>query len=107
MKTVIALLLCSSLALGAEPPADAPLAEGRSMLVDAGTIVPFRGVCLDEQEHVRRERINERNAATLAKAEESALISKPVLVTLILGGLVLGAAAGAGVTAWALKGRGP
>lgn len=94
MRTFIAVMLCSSLAFAAE---DAPLAEGRSMLVQAGEIVPFRGVCLDEQEHVRRERINERNAVTLATAERSWLISPPVVVGIIVASLALGAAVSAGV----------
>lgn len=59
MKTFLSILLISSVAL-ADPPADAPLAnpdaKGRSMLVGAGEIVPFKAICLDEQEDVSRER---------------------------------------------------
>jgi hypothetical protein len=96
MKTAICLLLISTLAW-ADPPADAPLAEGRSIPVAAGELAPFAGQLIEPSEMVRRERINERNAAELAKLKAdkgAAIVSAPVLVAIVLGTLAVGVGLG-------------
>lgn len=59
MKTFLAALLISSIAF-ADPPVDAPLADpdaqGRAVILEHGDIAPYRGVLLDAQEDVHRER---------------------------------------------------
>lgn len=77
---------------------DAPVCStepGRSLLLDAGEIVPFKATCIDEREHVRRECINERNAGELDAARGFVWLTKPVL------GLLIGTAA-AGIVAQVL-----
>lgn len=84
MKTLlfVAVLFVSSLAFAAgAPAADAPL----SVAVEAGEVVPFKGQCIESNEFIRREGINERNAGELEKAQKSALVSVPVFVALLAG----------------------
>lgn len=67
---------------------DAPVCSvepGRSMLVEGGTIVPFRATCIDEQEHVRRECINERNVGELEAARGYVWLTRGALAALIGG----------------------
>jgi len=102
------MLLAASLAWGAEPSADAPFAEGRSMILPAGEVVPFAGLCLEGTEAKRREWIAQRDAGELARLKESsgsAVVSVPVLVALVAGGLALGVAVGAGLTVAAQQRR--
>lgn len=110
MKTFIAVMLASSLAFGQDPPADAPVADldapGRVLDLDAGSIVPFKAQCLDDQELVRRTRREARAAGTLAAAEsKNVLIPKGAFAGIIIGAIVLSAAAAATVTYVALPKR--
>jgi hypothetical protein len=102
----LVVLLIASTAF-AQAPADAPLADpdaqGRSLILEQGEITPYRGVLLDEQEAVRRERARVRAEATLQKAEEGVLLPRGALIAIISGVAAVSAAAAAGVTAWALK----
>lgn len=106
MKTVLVALLCSSLAF-AGAPADAPLADpdasGRALILEQGDITPYRGVLLDEQEAVRRERARVRAEATLKAAEEGVLLPRGALIAIVAGCAAASAAIAAGVTVWALK----
>lgn len=104
MKTLVALLLLAAFPVfAADPPADAPLDEpGRALVLEQGSIAPYAGVLLDAQEDVRRARARVRAEAELADAKENVWTSKGLLVGVVIGALVLGAAAGAGVTAYAL-----
>lgn len=105
MKTVLALVLCSSVAL-ADPPTDAPVAVepvGRALILEAGSITPYRGVLLDEQEDVRRERARVVAEITVQKASEGVLLSKPAFIAIVVGCAAASAAIAAGATAVALK----
>lgn len=95
------------------PPVDAPVAEaaplvllpdgslakGRAMKIAAGMTAPFAGHLLDDQEHTRREQINERNAGELAdyKAPGNITLSKAQLIAIVAGAVVAGAAAATGI----------
>lgn len=93
-------------------PADAPLVEpapavfppgdlppGKSAKLATGQPAPFRGQLLDEQEQVRRARVNARNEAELADLKRgNVTISVPVAIAIVAGVLVAGAAAGTAVT---------
>lgn len=107
MKTALAVLLCASLAFAGEPPADAPVrdldAPGRSIVLEQGEFTPYRGVLLDEQEAVRRERARVRAEETLKKAEEGVLLPRGALIAIVAGCAAASAAVAAGVTVWALK----
>lgn len=103
MKPAIAALLVSSLAF-AEPPADAPLDEpGRALILEQGEFAPYRGVLLDEQEAVRRERARVRAEVALETAQQGVLLPRGALIAIIAGCAAASAAIAAGVTAWALK----
>jgi hypothetical protein len=89
------------------PPADAPVrdldAPGRSLVLEQGSIAPFSGVLLDEQEDVRRERARVRAEVTVEKASEGVLLPRAAFIAIVLGCATASAAVAAGVTAWALK----
>jgi len=113
MKTAIALLLLSSVAF-ADPPTDsstvendspvlAPDLPGVSVRLRPGEPAPYDGRLVALDENVRRGKALVDCRAELEAGKQNAWLSKPVLITLIVGSVVLGAAAGAGVTAWALK----
>lgn len=107
MKPAIAVLLCASLAL-AEPPADAPLDEpGRALVLEQGEFAPYRGVLLDEQEAVRRERARVRAEVALETAQQGLLLPRGALIALIAGCVAASAAIAAGVTYAATKRAGP
>jgi hypothetical protein len=91
-----ALLIAALLA--AEPPADAPLdLPGRSVRLVAGQPAPFPGRLLSDAEHIKSEAACADDHAKLAKAEKSLLVSPLGIVALVVGGLAVGAAVGAGV----------
>jgi hypothetical protein len=118
MKTTVALLLVSSLAF-ADPPAAtvtdsvtventdsptiAPDLPGVSVRLRAGETAPYDGRLIALDENLRRGKALVDCRAELEAGKENAWVSKPVLIGLIIGSVALGAAAGAGVTAWALK----
>lgn len=118
MRTLIAVMLCSSLAF-ADPPADAPLkvhacgtreadldASGCAVILKKGDPAPFDALALDEQENVRRTRDRADKTGTLEKAEAGyVLMPKGALAALITGCIVLSAAAAATVTYVALPKR--
>lgn len=108
MKAAIAVLLMSSLALAGDPPADAPLDEpGRALILDQGEITPYRGVLLDEQEAVRRERARVRAEVALETAQQGVLLPRGALIALVAGCAVASAAIAAGVTYVAARRAGP
>jgi hypothetical protein len=99
------VLLCCTAAFAADPPtkpADAPLADldapGRSAVLEAGEIAPFKGELSDEQETRRRSRRDGRWLGELDDAHKSFLIPKPVFVTIIVGVVIVVAGVSAGVT---------
>lgn len=118
MKTIIAVMLCSSLAYG-DPPADAPLKEhvcgereadpdarGCEAKIKKGEPAPYDGVVHDDQEYVRQTRDRAGKTGTLEKAETGyVLMPKGALAGLIVGAIVLSAAAAATVTYVALPKR--
>jgi hypothetical protein len=101
------------------PPTDAPLAPpaldlvleadgrvapGRSMKIKAGDVAPFNGRLLDEQEQVRRGKINARNEASLNDLKAgNVIIRTPVAIALVLGVAVASAAIAVLVTTKALE----
>ncbi len=122
MKTIVAVLLLSVAAgadtqdAGPDPveetfgpgiPADAPVViinpdgsvpNGRSAKITVGTPAPFSGRLIDDQEFVRRARINERNAAELADSKKgTVLLSIPVAIAIAVGLLGLGFGGGVAV----------
>lgn len=106
MKTLsLLLVLCLAAPCFAQEPGpatfapDAPLAPGKSVSLQAGDVAPFRGQLLDEQEQVRRARVNARNAAELADLKKgNVTLSVPVAIAIVAGVLVAGAAIGTGIT---------
>lgn len=84
MKTIVAAMLCSSLAF-ADPPVDAPMADelGVSVLIKHGDPAPFDGRLLSMDENIARAKRAVECKATLAAAEENALLPKPVVALLI------------------------
>jgi hypothetical protein len=86
MRTVIALLLCSSVAL-ADPPGDTPLADvpDTSVRLVLGQPAPFAGRLLSPEENVRRAKKLADCEATLADAEQGVLLPKPAVAVLISG----------------------
>jgi hypothetical protein len=115
MKTFVAMLLVSSLAF-ADPPTEsltierdtdspvlAPDVPGVSVRLRPGEQAPFDGRLLGLDENLRRGREAVDCKAELASAKENVWTSKATLVVVIVGAVALGAAAGAGVTAWAMR----
>lgn len=86
-----------------ESPVMAPDIPGVSVRLKAGEAAPFdaRAIALDE--NLRRGKAIADCKGELEYGKTNVWTSKPVLVALIVGGIVLGAAAGAGAAAWALK----
>ncbi len=78
---------------------DGSLARGVAVRILAGSVAPFSGHLIDDQEHTRREKVNERNAAELAayKDPSSLTLSKSQLFVIAAGCVVGGAAASAGI----------
>jgi hypothetical protein len=97
MKAILCALLMSSAALAQSP--DAPVVDvlGASVRLKAGEAAPFDGRLLSEDEQIRRAKRLAAAEGELAKAQESMLVSKPVLVAIIVGSLVVGVGAGFGV----------
>lgn len=105
MKTFTALLLIASLAGAAEPddtPTLAPDVPNVSVRLRAGETAPFDGRLLSLDENLRRGKDAVDCKADLAEAKTNTWVPKPVLVGVIVGALVLGAAGGAAVV-WAAK----
>jgi hypothetical protein len=73
--------------------------KGRSVHLEMGEFTPFAGQLIDDQEHTRREKINARNAASLAEYKDpgSIALSKAQLIAIVAGAVVVGAAAATGV----------
>ena len=101
---MISIALMLALAQAPEDsPVLAPDIPGLSVRLRAGEQAPFDGRLVELEENRRRGAAMVDCKAELASAKENTWVSKPVLVAIIVGGVVLGAAAGAGVTAWAMK----
>lgn len=65
---------------------DGSLAPGRTTHLVTGQPAPYPGWLPDEQEHVRREKINEKNAAKVKSYETgNVIISTPLFITVIFG----------------------
>lgn len=105
-KITILLFLVPALAFAQEPadsPVLAPDVPEVSVRLRPGEQAPFDGRLLSLDENLRRGKDAVDCKAELADAKENVWTSKATLVVVIVGAVVLGAAAGAGVTAWALK----
>lgn len=105
MKTVLAVLLISSVASAFTPedsPTLAPDVPEVSVRLRAGETAPFDGRLLSLEENLRRGKDAVDCKAELSTAKESVWMSKPLIVGLIIGGIVLGAAGGAAAV-WAVK----
>lgn len=105
MRTV-ALLLC--IAMPAHAADDAPLADvpGTSVHLATGQPAPFAGRLVSDAEHVRREKVNERDATFYADvtAGDVVVVGKPAFYALIGGaGAAVIAAIVAGVALAAKK----
>lgn len=99
MKTLLLIALLPSLAL-AQAPSDAPLADipGTSVRLATGQPAPFPGRLLSEPEQVRREKVNEFKAAEGASLKKgNVTVSVPVVIAIVAGAVVAGAAAGFGI----------
>ena len=73
----------------------------QSVHLDAGQDAPFAGQLIADAEHIRRERINERNAEAFdfaVKHQGSVILTKPQLIAVVAGAVVVGAALGVAVT---------
>jgi hypothetical protein len=106
MKTTALLLLLAMPSFATDPPADAPLdldAPGRALVLEQGSVTPYRGVLLDEQEDRRRERSRVAALTELEKGQENVWLPRPAFIALLAGVVATSAALAAGVTAWALK----
>lgn len=90
--TLLVVLLSASFASAEDK--DFPVTSAR---VHKGNLVPFDGQCIEDKEFVRREGINERNAAELADAQSKVLLPKAAFVAIVIGALAVGAAVTAGV----------
>lgn len=113
MKTLLATLLVSSLAF-ADPlpgsgftvpedtPTLAPDVPEVSVRLRAGETAPFDGRLLSLEENLRRGKSAVECKGELDEAKTNLWMSKPLVIGLIVGGLVLGAAAGAAAV-WAVK----
>lgn len=74
------------------------LQVGRSVKLAEGAPAPFTGRLTDEQEQVRRARVNTRNEVELAVLKKgNVVVSTPVFITIIVGVVAASAAATAGV----------
>lgn len=98
-------------------PPDAPLVinpdgsmpKGRAVMIAAGVPTPFAGVLVDAQEHTRRERINERNAAELLDLKDPSNVTLPRYQLVLIGSGVAVAAAvvATAITVGAMKANEP
>ena len=61
-------------------------APGKSVHLEKGEPAPYPGWLPDAQEHIRREKINEKNAAKLKDYETgNVIISTPAFIGILLG----------------------
>lgn len=99
MRTVLVVLLVSSLAYG-EPPADAPVdLPDRSARLVAGQVAPFSGRLLSDVEHMESEALcaDDHAFRKEASAGGKLLLSPIAVVAIVAGALAVGAAVSAGV----------
>ncbi len=85
---------------------DGTLARGTTVKLTAGTPAPFTGRLIDNQEMVRRERINERNAHELQSLTQpsNVTLTKSQLFVIVLSSVAAGAATtGMVVGGWLLS----
>lgn len=85
--------------------ADAPVAESEprpAMILTAGSIVPFDGVCLDDAQTVKQAKRVASCEASMSLVETKTMVSTPVLVGGIVAIVAVAFAAGA-ATAYAVK----
>lgn len=106
MKTALAVLLIASLAHAdhEDTPTLAPDVPEVSVRLRPGETAPFDGRLLSLDENVRRAKSAVECRAELASARENVWLSKPVVIGVIVGALLVGAAAGA-AGAWAATTR--
>ncbi len=91
---LVALLLAQAV--------DAPVAEPRpAIVVEAGALVPFAGVCMDDAQAVKQAKRVASCEASMAMVETKTLLSTPVLVGGVVAIVVVAFAAGA-ATAYAV-----
>lgn len=101
MKTAIAIVLCSSLALADEPPVvgDAPI---NAFPVEAGEIVPVPGILLPRAKAFEVAQRLSACEASLEVVQTKAVVSTPVLVAGIVATVAVSFAAGV-ATAYAIQ----
>lgn len=108
MKLIALLLVVALPAYAAEPldtdtPTLSPDVPDVSVRLRAGETAPFDGRLLSLNENLRRGKDAVDCRAELAKAHESQLLPTGAVIAIIAGAVALGAAAGVGVTYFALK----
>lgn len=107
MRTLIAVMLFSTVAAAQELPADAPVNPAVdtevSLKVKAGQPVPFDARCVTLAENERRGQEHAQMRGELEKAHQAWLMPKPLFVTVVLVAAVVSAGIGAGVTYAALE----
>lgn len=107
MKALALAVALVSTASFAQAPADAPLvlesdgvtlAKGRSSRLDAGQPAPYAGQLIDDQELVRRAKVNVRNEVELKTIKTgTVIVTVPVFIAIVVGAVAAGAAVTAGV----------
>ncbi len=102
MITALLLLALTQAPEEEGSPVLAPDLPGISVRLKAGEQAPFDGRLVELEENRRRGAAIVDCRAELADAKTNVWAPKPVLVSVIVGAVVLGAAAGAGAV-WALK----
>lgn len=108
MRALLCVVLIASQATFASEPDDSPVLAPDvpevSVRLRPGETAPFDGRLLSLDENVRRAKSAVECRAELASAKESVWMSKPTIIALVAGALLVGAAAGA-AGAWAATRR--
>lgn len=95
-------LLCVSLSAYAQP-IDAPVVEGRpAQAFEAGEIVPWKGVCMDDAKVLEVAKRLAYAEAVVTATEGKTIVSTPLLVSGMVAAVVVSLAIG-GAVAYAAK----
>jgi hypothetical protein len=106
MKTVLALMLCSSMAFGEEPAPYGYIQNlpkpGRVLEVQAGNLVPFDATCYDADQNTRNAKVSAYFEKESTELQKGVTLPTPAFIALVAGGVVAVIVAGAAV-AYAVK----